>query len=68
MVETRLVSVADLVRQHPAFTDASIRWLLFKADENGLSRSGAVCRVGRRVLIDEPKFIEWIKSSPARTA
>lgn len=44
-----------------AFTEGSLRWAIFNEKSNGLDR--AVVRLGRRVLIDVPKFNEWIDSN-----
>lgn len=42
----------------PAFTEGSLRWLIFNAAENGLEV--AIVRVGRRVLIDVDAFNAWL--------
>ena len=63
---SKLVNVAQLSAGIPAFTQASIRWLIFCAQENGLEKSGAIIRVGRRVLIDEEKFVGWIRAHGAQ--
>ena len=39
-------------------TIAAMRWLVFKAKENGLDKH--IRRIGRKVLIDENGFWEWI--------
>lgn len=39
-------------------TVAALRWLVFHAKTNGLD--SAIRRVGRRVLIDEAAFFEWV--------
>lgn len=60
-----LLTVDQLVQRHPAFTAGGIRWLLFRRDENGLDR--AVIRVGRRLLIDEAAFFDWISEINGQT-
>jgi hypothetical protein len=57
-----IFTVRQLAERLPAFSQASLRWLLFNADSNGLARSGALLRPGRRILIDEAKFVEWLRS------
>jgi hypothetical protein len=59
---TRLLTVSQLCQSHPAFTEASIRWHIFNAGNNGLGHSSAISRLGRKVLIDEEKFVDWAKS------
>jgi len=65
---TRLITVRQLCQNHPAFSEASVRWYIFKSADNGLSASGAISRLGRKVLVDEQKFIEWAKSGAAQVA
>lgn len=59
----QLVTIAQLARdpKYP-FTEASLRWFVFRAHENGLAASGAVRRIGRRVYIDTASFDRWIDS------
>ncbi len=59
---SRYLSVAKIAEAHPGFTEASLRWIIFNASSNGLSKSGAIIRVGRKVLIDEAPFLAWLKS------
>jgi len=61
----KLVTVSQLSTAIPALSQAGIRWLIFTGKENGLEESGAVIRLGRRVLIDEEKFIAWVASHGA---
>lgn len=68
METTRLITVRQLCQNHPAFSEASVRWYIFKAAENGLTASGAIARLGRKVLVDEQKFVAWAKSGVAQVA
>lgn len=61
--QSRLLSVSQLSTAHPVFTEASLRWMIFKGAENGLERSGAICRLGRKVLIDEARFLDWVRNA-----
>ena len=56
--QRRLRTVNQFCEANPAFTPGGIRWLLFNRDINGLEQ--AVVKIGRRVLIDEDKFFEWL--------
>lgn len=68
----RIFTVAQFGQRNPAFSPASLRNLIFKADErqcskgvipgNGLIEAGAIVRIGRKVLIDEAKFFEWVEA------
>ena len=54
--------VLNTVRQHaekfPAFSQASLRNLIFNAKTNGID--AALIRVGRKILIDEAAFFSWL--------
>ena len=65
---SKIVNVAQLSAEIPAFTQPSIRWLIFRAGDNGLDASGAIIRVGRRVLIDQEKFIGWLCGQRGKAA
>lgn len=65
---TTVLSVRQLSDKHPGFSEPSLRWIIHNAHENGLQKSGALLRNGRRVLIDEAKFLEWLKSRQQRAA
>lgn len=54
------LTVTQLCEKHPAFKPGGVRSLIFNEDSNGLKASGAVVRLGRKVLIDEAKFFDWI--------
>ena len=65
-----ILTVEQFAGRNTAFTPAAIRNLIFKAGPrqsskgevpgNGLAEAGAIIRLGRRVLIDESKFLAWV--------
>ncbi|UFS71386.1 hypothetical protein LPW11_04125 [Geomonas sp. RF6] len=54
------LTIKQLAHTRPYLTEASIRWFLFNRARNGLSC--AVIKLGRRLLVDEEKFDEWVNS------
>lgn len=68
-------TVAQFSERNPAFSQSALRNLVFKADArestrgtipgNGLVESGAIVRLGRKVLIHEGRFFEWVESQGA---
>lgn len=60
-----LSTVKQFCNKYPAFTEGGIRDRIFHADSNGLKKSGAILRNGRRVLIDEEKFFQWLREFSA---
>lgn len=55
-----IFTVRQFSERHPAFSQASLRNLLFKAHQNGMARHGVIVRVGRRILLSEPRFLQWL--------
>ncbi|MCX7100546.1 MAG: hypothetical protein NTX38_03395 [Methylobacter sp.] len=56
------LTVQQFTAKHPAFNTGGIRALIFNENLNGLAKAGAVVRIGRKVLIDEAKFFDWVQS------
>jgi hypothetical protein len=71
-----LYTVEQFAERQPAFTEPALRNLIFKAAPrqcskgeipgNGLIECGAVLRLGRKVLIDEGPFLEWVRASATK--
>ena len=57
-----LSTVNQFTEKNPAFTHGGLRSLIFNEATNGLAKSGAIVRIGRKVLIDESKFFAWIEA------
>jgi hypothetical protein len=55
------LTVNQFSEKHPAFTRGGLRALIFNGNQNGLAKSGAIVRIGRKVLINEPKFFSWVE-------
>ncbi len=60
MTYTRLRTLRQLSAANPAFSVGGLRWMVFHAASNGLADARAIVRVGRRVLIDEDRFGDWL--------
>lgn len=74
-----LSTVARFSERYPAWTQPAVRGLILNSEDrqnsrgeripgNGLAEAGAIVRVGRRVLIDEEKFFEWIAAQQRRAS
>jgi len=55
-------TLKEFAKKHSAFTESSLRHLIFNEHENGLADSGAISRVGRRIYINEQKWFDWIEN------
>ena len=59
------LTVKQFAEKHPAFTAGGIRSLLFYRGEDA-EKAGAIVRFGRRILIDEPVFLAWVRAGGTR--
>ncbi|MDD5273359.1 MAG: hypothetical protein PHU14_11635 [Methylovulum sp.] len=55
-------TVKQFSKRHPAFPEGGMRHKIFNEDTNGLKKSGAIVRNGRKVLINEQKFFAWLEA------
>ena len=55
---TRLIPVTDWQKHHLWPPEGGLRYLIFNERLDGFHK--CVRRVGRRVLIDEEAFFEWV--------
>jgi hypothetical protein len=55
-------TVKQFINRHPVFTNGGLRSLIFNEQTNGLAKSGAIIRIGRKVLINEKSFFAWIEA------
>ena len=65
MAIPNLLTIKQFATFHHAFPEGGLRHRIFHAQSNGLAESGAIIRNGRRVLIDEEKFFEWLREKGA---
>ena len=61
-----LLTVNQFSKKHPAFSVGGLRWQIFNSVSNGLDEAGSIVRLGKRVLIDEEKYFQWIDSQQER--
>lgn len=54
----RLATVKQAAALYPAFSEASLRWLIFNEKTNNFSR--VIRRIGRKVLLDLDAFEKYI--------
>ncbi len=56
------LTVQQFTVKHTAFNTGGLRSLIFNENTNGLAKSGAIVRIGRKVLIREDLFFNWVES------
>jgi hypothetical protein len=61
-----LLTVNLFADKYPAFSVGGLRWQIFNSASNGLDVSGSIVRLGKRVLIDEEKYFQWIDGQQER--
>jgi len=54
-------TVPQFSKRHVAFSNGSLRWIIYNSEKNGLDKTGAIIRIGRKLLIDETLFLSWVK-------
>jgi hypothetical protein len=65
-----LLTVRQFAEKHPAFQQGSLRNLIFLAENRNTSKGKiagngldiALVRIGRKLLIDEAKFFNWVEA------
>lgn len=70
-----LLTVRQFAARHPAFTEGSLRWLIFLTNQPDAASipayargiDAAIVRLGRRVLIDEQAFLAWVRKQGGRS-
>lgn len=65
---TPYLTVELFNKKHPAFPVGTLRHYIFYKDTNGLQAAGAIFKMGRKVLIKEAAFFEWLESGAAAAA
>lgn len=60
------LTVKQLVSKYPWLTLGGVRHFLFFSKQNGLHT--AIKRMGRKVLIDEDRFFNWIEEHNKRNS
>ena len=63
-----LATIKQFVEKHQAFTAGGIRWQIFNEATYGLVAAGVVLRCGRKVLIDETRYFDWLVGMNKRPA
>ena len=56
---SRLLTVKEWAKHHNHPPEGGLRHLIFNAKSNGFER--CIRRIGRRVLIDEAEYFNWVK-------
>ncbi len=55
-------TVKQFIQKYPVFTMGGLRSWIFNEHSNGLAKSGAIVRIGRKIIINNPKFFKWVRS------
>ena len=53
------VTVSQLAKHFPAFSEGSIRWLIFNSHINGFNK--VVRKIGRKVILNMKEFKKFIE-------
>lgn len=58
-------TIRQFAESYPAFTQGSLRDLVFYADYNGLNQFDVIRRVGAKILINVDNFFRWVDTNPS---
>lgn len=58
-IQTRYLTIKDWPKYHAWPSEQGLRNLIAKRNENGFDK--VIIRIGRRILIDEKAFDEWVQ-------
>lgn len=61
-----LLTVNGFVEKHDFIKIGGLRHLIHCKEKNGLHEAGAILKIGKKVLIDEEKFFNWIQKQNER--
>jgi hypothetical protein len=64
MAVKNYLTVRQWVHEHPWPPIGGLRHLIFNAEANGFNK--VIRRIGRRVLIDEDAFFNWVNTQGAK--
>lgn len=76
MTQRTLLTVRQFAEKHSAFTQGSLRNLIFNAQPRvtrkatipGNGFDACMVRMGRKILIDETKFFGWLDQQNGKAA
>ncbi|NCP62018.1 MAG: hypothetical protein GW748_01725 [Alphaproteobacteria bacterium] len=60
------LTVKQMAVKNPAFTESSLRYHIFNEHKNGINK--AICRIGKKILINEELFFEWLEDQNRRSS
>ena len=61
----QFLTIRQFTEKQPAFSAGGVRSIIFYRGDDA-EKVGAIARLGRRILIDEPRFLEWVRTGGAR--
>ena len=66
-MDNELKTVRQFCKRNDAFSEGSVRWIILRSSDQSDSTYSrfrpAIHRIGRKVLIDEPKFLAIVRQS-----
>lgn len=59
----KFATFKQLCERYPGVcTEGGVRHQVYHADKNGLEASGALSRLGSKLIFDVPRYFRWVKS------
>jgi len=63
--QSKLQTLRQFVGDNPAFTMGGMRSYIFNEEYNCLKSSGAIQRIGKKILVNPDKFYDWVATNPS---
>jgi len=59
----QLLTIKQLLKKHPHLSMGGVRWMIVHRKKNGLDESACLFKPTGKVLIDEERFIAWLRGA-----
>lgn len=63
----QIFTVSQFVKANPWVTLGGLRFQLFRRKRNGLETAGVILKRGKRILIDGPKYVDWLRQQSTQS-
>ena len=59
-IKNQFATVRELSKLFPSFSEPSLRFLIFNAQQNGFQK--CIRKIGRKIIINISEFENWVNS------
>ncbi len=55
-----LLTVAKFCNKYDFISEGGLRYQIFNRKNNGLEKSEAIIKLGKKIIINVPKYFDWV--------